>query len=352
MHAARQSQTREIHTLAGDVRERPPAYTASGTKRFCALIPMSPRFLVLALGFMLTALVGNNADAAAQMCGTLPAGPNEPVMGRILPIVEVRGEVPYVEYRGQKVRISPNTMKLFHKEIIPHDPMIPPHWVFAANLRAEQHELRFYDAPGGPFNKELLCSVDLESPVTLDNVWIVMSIASERGGSGNIIQEIGTLHAYKSRSISIHRKLDVELGETRFFWHVFARDREILHSLMGSGVLEDELTRNVAAARAHARNMVAEPYLTFLPRLPSHAKGCLVLTVDIGRNGKIKNASVVNGNGTKIEKSLVEAARHWWFLPKMVDGKNVSETMTLTVDLNQREKWSNACVQPVSIPSK
>ncbi len=302
--------------------------------------------------FTIFLAVGVEAYGAAQMCATLPAPPDQLIGGRILPIVEVRGDVPYVEFGGKEVAVSSDSIQLYKSEIIRSDAKVAPNWVFASNQKFQQTGFRYVSTPGGPFNKELLFSVDLESPVALDKVWIALSITSESGGSGSILQEIGYLSPYSSKTVTIHKQLTVELGKGSFVWHVFTHGREVLHTLMRNGTFEAEVKLKAAEARNRVKNAEAEPYLTFPPRDPFDAKGPVILAVEIASSGEIKHASVVGSNDQKAEQSLLDSVSHWWFLPKIVDGKKVSERMTVTVDLSQRDKWSNDFVRPVANPSK
>jgi TonB family protein len=315
-----------------------------------------PRYHLARCRAIVVALVvlggGLEAAAATQYCATLLPLPNERIGGRILPIVEVRGEVPYVEFKGKLVPADPATIQQYLSEIMLSDATNAPGWIRASKPKVEHSGTRFVNTPGGPFNKEFLFSVELESPVALDQCWIALSIASERGGSGNLLQEIGSLQPYTPRTITIRRQLAVELGEGKYSWHVFSHDREILHTQMKRAYVDDELRSNAARVRSRGREAEAEPYLTFPPAGEFKPGTRVTLTLKVNEDGEVRKATVIDGTGAAAEEKLLGVARQWWFLPKMVHGQAVPAIVTVAIDLGTGAPWSKAAVQRVAAAAK
>ncbi len=122
--------------------------------------------------------------------------------------------------------------------------------------------------------------------------------------------------------------------------------------LMRKGTFEAELKSKAAEARNRVKNAEAEPYLTFPPRDSTAIKVPVILAMEISSNGEIGHVSVVGRHDQKADQSLLDSVSHWWFLPKIVDGKKVSEKVTVTVDLSHWREWSNDFVHTVSVLSK
>ncbi|HUL54712.1 MAG TPA: energy transducer TonB [Opitutaceae bacterium] len=262
------------------------------------------------------------------------------------PVVEVRGETPYVEVDGKEVAVAPGTIKFYPANgPVAVDARMAPSWVFASGLKADIVETVNKYQFTASFRKELRFSVDLESPVALEKVYVVVVLSSDQGEKGLYFREVGSLRPYKSRTVSFQRMIHAPPSEATIVWHLFVQGREVLHSLMPPDVRNPALNRVVTRARREVRNADAEPYLTFPPRDSSKAPGPIVLELELSDTGTVDHATVVGGGLGAVEKSLLAAVKDWRFLPRMVEGKSVAARVTATIDLSRGQRWSGACVR-------
>jgi len=287
------------------------------------------------------------ANAEAQLGGLAKTGgpANQPVE---MPVVEVRGETPYVEIGGKEVSVSPDSIKFYPSNgPFPSYGKIAPPWVFASNLTARRVEPERRKADlGSALRKELQFSVDLESPTLLEKVWIVVTLADENGNRKTYIHEVGTLRPYKLTTVAMQKRLFQDLyGEPRIDWYLFAHGREVFHSLMDSDTAESGISGIIERVREGVMDAEAEPYLTFPPRDSSKAKNPVKLDLEIDRRGSVKTASVAAGSDPMTDKSLVDAVQHWWFLPRRAGNRSVGCRASVTVDLSKWQTWSNDCVR-------
>jgi protein TonB len=303
--------------------------------------------LVLLSGLFIA--LGCEAGDEAQLGGAVGAGgsTNHSVA---TPVVEVRGDTPYVEMDGKEVAVPPGSIIFYPPNgPFPYDAKTAPAWVFASNLVADSVELVSRVEHSYSKGKELRFSVDLESPTALDKVWMVVWLGDENSNIGTFIREVGTLRPYKPTTVAIRKRLHTDLVDARVNWHIYAHGREVLHSLISADTGGPEIRDIVSRVREGVMNAEAEPYLTFPPRDSSMAKNPIKLELAIDAGGSIKTASVVDGTDPTTEKSLLEAVEHWWFLPKRVGGRSVRSRVTVSVDLSKWKTWSNDCVTLQSV---
>lgn len=170
---------------------------------------------------------------------------------------------------------------------------------------------------------------------------------SEKVGGGIIVQEIGSLRPHSPVTVTIHRRLSAELGETKYFWHVFTRDREIFNSLMNRSQVDADLNDETSVACAKIKNAETRPYPTFPPENSPDTSAHITLALKMSASGSIEHVSIVDHIEAKFKKRLLGAVDHWWFLPKVVDGQRVAANLTVIVDLFPGNTWSNELVQPL-----
>ncbi len=101
------------------------------------------------------------------------------------PVVEVRGETPYVEIDGKEVAVEPGSVKFYPSNgPVAVDARIAPSWVFASGLKAGIVETVNKYQFTATFRRELRFSVDLESPVALEKAFVVVVLSSDQGEKG------------------------------------------------------------------------------------------------------------------------------------------------------------------------
>ncbi len=280
------------------------------------------------------------------------AGVFAPVDGTDQPVIEVRGTRPYADRRGKPVAVDPAKV-IFYPHSDSFDATVAPHWVVASGVRARSDKTGFIDAPGHEVNFEFSFSVNLESPVALDRVWIVLVIHSTNAGSGLFMEEVGSLRPFRLRTVTVRRRLDFDLGEGTYEWYLFSRDIELLHSLMPAGGMAQELSARVWRARVHTENADAAPYLTYPPKLKRDARHAVKLRLQIAPSGAVQEVTVAGDDRSDAASALAGAARQWWFLPRYVKRHAAPARVEVSVDLTKADQWSNDLVQvaPVADPT-
>jgi TonB family protein len=297
--------------------------------------------------FHLFAALACEANAEAQVGGVATTGgPAERSVSA--PIVGVRGDTPYVEMNGKEIAVSLDSIKFYpSKGPFPVFGKIPPSWVSASNFSVHRVTLngKTDTALVSGFNKQLQFSVDLESPTLLDKVWVIVTLADDNGHRMTLLQGVGTLRPFKPATVTIQKRLFQDLYDNPDVdWRVFSGSREVFHSLMRSDAIEAEFTGIVSRVRQGVAEAEVEPYLIFPPRDSSKANRPVKLDLEIDRRGMIKKASVADGSDPITGKSLLDAVKHWWFLPKREAGRSVDCRASVMVDLTQWKTWSNGCV--------
>jgi protein TonB len=300
---------------------------------------------IFSLGALVAAFVCD-ADGQAQLGGTVDA--STPVVHSVeKPIVEVRGETPYVELNGKEVAVPASRIKFYPSNgPFPYSEGDPPAWVFSSNAETRRKRLdnvELCETQG--VNRVLEFSVYLESPTLLKKVWILIRFADDTGDRTTILHEVGTLQPFKRTLVTVEKRPFPDFyADPHVDWNVFANGREVFHSMMGSEILVPAMSSIVSHVREGAKNLETEPYLTFPPRDSSTATNPVKLELDIDRRGSVTNASVADSSDPQIEKSLLDAVKQWWFLPKCVDGRSVDCQASVLVDLPKWKTWSNGCV--------
>ncbi len=314
-------------------KDHEPAMTANS---FCRLLLLPGLFVALAREAGAEAQVGGMADTGG------PAGHSVET-----PVVEVRGDTPYVEIGGKRVAVSPGTIRFYPSNgPFPLFGKIPPNWVFASDLDARRVLLNHGEAfQMSVVNKEFRFSVDIESPTLLEKVWMIVTLSDDTGYKETLFREVGTLRPYKRTTASFPKRFFRELYDNPHIdWNLFAGGREVFHSLMSPETVAAGLEGIVSRMRRGVMEAEAEPYLTFPPRDSSKAKSPVKLELELDRRGFVKTASVVGGSDPKMEKNLLDAVRHWWFLPKRAGGRSYGCLASVVVDLSKWKTWSNDCV--------
>jgi TonB family protein len=301
----------------------------------------------LLLSFGLFMALAREANAEAQVGGvSATVGPAERSVS--MQIVEVRGDTPYVEVNGKEVAVPLDSIKFFPSNgPFPLFGKIPPSWVFASNFAVHRVTLngKTDTALVSGFNKQLQFSVDLESPTLLDKVWVIVTLADDNGHRMTLLQGVGTLRPFKPATVAIQKRLFQDLYDNPDVdWRVFSHGREVFHSLMRSDTIEAEFTGIVTRVRQGVAEAEVEPYLTFPPRESSKAKNPVKFDLEIDRRGSVKTAAVAGGSDPAVEKSLLDAVKHWRFLPKREGNRSIDCRASVMVDLPNWKTWSNGCV--------
>ena len=184
--------------------------------------------------------------------------------------------------------------------------------------------------------------------IRIDNdVWVALGLQSEKVGDGILVQEVGSLSPYVPKTVTIHRRLSTDFGQTKYFWHVFIHGREMLHSLMNAEAVEGDMNYTTGVARSKVENADAIPYITFPPRNWPATLDRVTLKLALTAGGAVDQAAVVGSIDAKSKKALLAAVNRWWFLPKVSHKTRVESQVTVTIDLSLHENWSNDFVKLV-----
>lgn len=179
-------------------------------------------------------------------------------------------------------------------------------------------------------NKPLiLLKGEIESGVTLENVFLVFCVDAGGGIKGINLLEIGRLEAGLSKSISVKFPARILPKDGKVTLLVFSGGKELFHSEMKESTIKEALDDLVAEKTENVASAAARPLLGPQPEYPKNlrrkgveGKASLSLALDAG--GHVTEASLVEATDALFGEAALKVIRQWRFLPKVEAGKAVA----------------------------
>jgi TonB family protein len=238
--------------------------------------------------------------------------------GKMLLVCAADGNRPCVQKDGKVVTIEPHGFGLGSV------PEFAPYFVTVRNVNVQSS---YMTLTGGSqqLNNDFHFNAELETEYRLKDVFIVLSLETERMGKSLFLWGVGTLEPHEKKGISVVVPMSTPLGSGHYQFRLFSGGAELFQSLLPVGEDERALSRMVATRIKDVRD--APPKFFFGPKpvyprelLKTNAKGRAVISVRIGANGAVFDPSVKSASDPAFGEAALHAVRLWRFLPRVKDG--------------------------------
>jgi len=180
----------------------------------------------------------------------------------------------------------------------------------------------------GELNKTFELHCQLESAYTLEGVFLVLLMDSERAGKTIFLRGIDKLEARDLMQLDLYVPTSEAIGAGRYTLHIFVKGQEVFNSMLGFGEMEHALRRMVRNSIKDVKDASARPFIGPAPEYPSSlykkkVEGKAVLSFKIAPDGSIDDPVVAEATLPEFGAAAMEVIRKWRFLPKVVNGHPV-----------------------------
>ncbi len=194
------------------------------------------------------------------------------------------------------------------------------------------------DGGSGSTNNRLKVSLTLESPVELENAFVVLDLSTE-AGKALFLWGVRTLLAGEPSRISIVLPSSVDLGASRYYTHVFSNGAELLNSTMSldyiNGWYEGMMRKRIEGVTHQALGVMVHPAPIYPADLKKKkVKGQAVISVNITKTGFVLDAALKSATDPAFGQAALVAVRQWWFLPPVRDGVPSGAKADIPINFN------------------
>ena len=245
--------------------------------------------------------------------------------GKFLAVMRAHGNTPFVEAGGKLVAGDGQRYTL---------QKAPEYLPYFVSVRDFTVKTRHLNTDGSELNHEFLLQGKLESPLDLDDVFIVLEMHSERAGKVLFLQEVGNLAAGEQKTVTVTTLLASAIGEGKYQFHLFSHGHELLHSRMPSLQRDEALDRMTLRRIAGVQDAAPQPLIGPGPEYPPELlkagnKGQAIIALRIGANGQVYDPKVKSATDPAFGEAALVAARLWRFLPRVKAGRPVETSVEL-----------------------
>jgi len=255
--------------------------------------------------------------------------------GKFLPVVRAWQGRPYVEVDGKEVLLAAGRRYALHK--------VPEYLPYFVSVRDMDANTQYLDVQGSALNNDFFFHARLETPFSLDHVFLVLELDTESAGKVIFLQEVGDLEARVPKQISVGVPMSAPLGSGHYQLHLFSRGMEVLHSEIPSGLRDAVLDQMTRKRIAGVQDAPPKQFVGPVPEYPaallkSKTKGSAVISLRIGTHGQVYDPKVKSATDPAFGESALVAVRLWRFLPRMIAGRPVDTVVELPFDFTPPEK--------------
>ncbi len=234
---------------------------------------------------------------------------------------------PCVQKDGKVVSIDPHGFAL--RDVAE----FAPYFVTVRNVNI-QTTYATMSSGSAQMNNDFHFYAELETDYRLKDVFIVLSLQTERMGKSLFLWGVGSLEPHEKKGVSVVVPMNAPLGSGHYQFRLFSGGAELLQSLLPIGEDERALNRMVATRIKDVQD--APPKFFFGPNpvypkelVKTNARGKAVISVRIGANGAVFDPSVKSASDPAFGEAALRAVRLWRFLPRVKNGY----AMEMTVDI-------------------
>ncbi len=212
-----------------------------------------------------------------------------------------------------------------------------PYVVKVTAMRLETVAIRL-DGGSGSTNNRLKVSLTLESPVELENAFVVLDMSTD-AGKALFLWGVRTLLPGDPSSISIVLPSSLDLGSVHYLVHVFSDGAELLNSSMDLGYIngwyESMMRKRIEGVANRSLGVMVHPSPIYPAVLKKkRIKGSAVVSVRITNTGFVVDASLKSATDPAFGQAALVAVRQWWFLPPVKDGIATGTKADIPISFN------------------
>jgi TonB family protein len=235
--------------------------------------------------------------------------------GEMFLVCSAKGNKPRVQKDGKIVLIDPSGFAL--REV----PEYLPVYVTVRNVNVRTTYVTTNAGPG-ELNNDFHFNADFESSQLLNDVFVVLTLDSERAGSTLFLWEVGTLEPKKAKGVSVVVPMNSPMGSGSYSVHLFSGGAEVMQSMLPIGESFAAVDRMVAARIKDVHDAPPKFFFGPAPEYPPELKktdlpGNAVVSVRIGANGAVFDPVVKSATDPAFGEAALSAVRLWRFLPRV-----------------------------------
>jgi TonB family protein len=187
---------------------------------------------------------------------------------------------------------------------------------------------------GNQINREFHFSAKLACAVPLNDVFVVFDLHMRSSGHGIFVQEVGRLSPHDFRDFTVVAPVEEDVSAGRYNIYVFAGGIEVFNSMMPIGKINAGYARIVARRIKDVKDAPPEPLIATSPEYPAKLKrknlsGSAVINCRISTTGEVLDPTVKSATAPEFGEAALEAARDWWFIPRVAGGRPVNTAVDL-----------------------
>ncbi len=168
-----------------------------------------------------------------------------------------------------------------------------------------------------------------ESPVQLDDVFLVLDLDTAYKGRTLFYYEVGRLEPYKPTMTSVDFMMLDEIGSAHYQLHLFTAGGEVFNSEQPLKYREGKLDQMVAKRITGVLDAGPKPFMCPAPNYPArlrdkNLKGEAVVAFQLTARGSVINPVVSRATDSAFGEAALAAVRQWRFLPAVAQGHAVA----------------------------
>lgn len=245
--------------------------------------------------------------------------------GKHLPVVRARDSRPFVEVDGKQVAADGRRFAL-HK--------VAEYWPVYIAIHDIEVSTFHVDMSGSEINHEFRMRARLETPYTLDDVFIVLELDTDSAGKLIFLTEVGNMEPRVSKYLSLRVPMSSSLGEGRYFIHLFSKGFEVLHSNLDpvyrDAVLDAMTQKRIILTKDASPKVFMGPQPEYPAAMAKKKiRGEVMVSLRIGANGRVYDPKIEKASDPAFGEAALTAVRLWRFFPKIKEGRAVETVASL-----------------------
>ena len=253
--------------------------------------------------------------------------------GKLLPVIRARGTQPFVEAEGKQVAAEGRRFALYKVE--EYEPVF-------ISVRDIDVGSSYVEMNGSAINHEFKLKAKLETPYSLDNVFIVLELDTESAGKVIFMTEVGQLKPREVKYLSLRVPMISAMGSGHYFIHLFSGGAEVLNSnidpMYRETVVDRMTEKRIEAVQAAAPKLFFGPPPEYPEKLlKAKISGTVMVAIRIGANGRVYDPEIKSASDPAFGEAALTAVRLWRFLPRVKDGHAIETVASMPMNFTPPE---------------
>ena len=224
---------------------------------------------------------------------------------------------------------------MINRSVLVSAPEYLPAFITVSGIRVSSSHLNMMGAGlEGEINHEFHFRADFASPYTLENVFLVLELDTQKMGKVIFYYEVESLRPGHRSQVDLTVRLSSPVGEGKYKLHLFTDGMEVFHSQQPSLFRESMLDAMVAKRIAGVKEAKPKPLVGPSPEYPEELKksgirGEVLVRLRVTAKGVVVGPVVDKTTRPEFAENALTAVRMWRFLPLIKDGRPVETEVTL-----------------------